>query len=230
MKRLYTNTQPFDQERFSTLITKIKGPRSIKQFSIDTDVSSAYISRLINRKRTLPPVPSTLLRLYRGNLAGISLKDLFSSCGYDETVYEGFREYEEEPLAENCDPEDPRFILHQIFKQQVLSGFSKEVAPWFKSAHYSLKSGLAPVVRNDYLFLSPTDKYAERLVSYFGLLSMTRLPSPREVYELSFVTDRPGFYDYFANLKLHISGFRISVILIDKSSYTILKQSGNLVM
>lgn len=77
----------FNKELFSELLTKAMGEgKSLNQFAAECGVSAAHISRLIRKMKDVPPSPSILRKLAKGE---VSYNDLMAAAGYYELDHEG---------------------------------------------------------------------------------------------------------------------------------------------
>lgn len=72
----------FDKEKFAELLEVAKGDRSLNQFALHVDVSSAHISRLIRQKLLTPPNPDTIKKIASKANNGITYEMLMSAAGH----------------------------------------------------------------------------------------------------------------------------------------------------
>ncbi len=64
------------------IIKKAQGDNSLNEFSRLSDIDSAYLSRIINKKRTNPPSPKILEKLARVSKWITTYEELMQICGY----------------------------------------------------------------------------------------------------------------------------------------------------
>ena len=74
----------FNKERFAELLGKAKGDRSLNQFALHADVSSAHVSRLMRQKLSTPPSPETIKKLASKAHNGVTYELLMEAAGHWE--------------------------------------------------------------------------------------------------------------------------------------------------
>ena len=77
----------FNKERFAELIILAIGKsRSLNQYALNCDVSSAHISRLSRGLLETPPHPEVLLKMARASQGRVTYAELMTAAGYIEDV------------------------------------------------------------------------------------------------------------------------------------------------
>ncbi len=77
----------FNKEKFAELILLAIGKsRSLNQYALSCDVSSAHISRLSRGLLDTPPHPEVLLKMAKASQGRVSYSELMSSAGYIEDI------------------------------------------------------------------------------------------------------------------------------------------------
>lgn len=72
----------FNTELLSNLIKRAQGDISLNNFAKKCKISSSTLSRMINKKNTCPPEPSTLQKIAMGADNGVTYDDLMTAAGY----------------------------------------------------------------------------------------------------------------------------------------------------
>lgn len=72
----------FDKNRFSELLKKAKGTRSINQYALESGVSAAHISRLLRGLLDTPPSPDIIEKLSEISLNGVNYYELMDAAGH----------------------------------------------------------------------------------------------------------------------------------------------------
>lgn len=81
----------FDRNKFSMLLAKAKGDRSINRYGNLAKVDPGYISRLLRQKIETPPGPGVIRKLADYALSGVTYEELMAAAGHlQEPVGEGF--------------------------------------------------------------------------------------------------------------------------------------------
>lgn len=75
----------YDKEKFAAILRAMKGSRSVRQFSIDADISESYMSKALNTHIDCSPSKRTLLKLLGAKAESpISRIELIKSAGYPD--------------------------------------------------------------------------------------------------------------------------------------------------
>lgn len=72
----------FNKEKFSRILEKSKGNRTITKYSKDSGVSTSHISRLLRGLLNNPPSPEIISKLAEKPHNGVSYKDLLEAAGH----------------------------------------------------------------------------------------------------------------------------------------------------
>lgn len=72
----------FNKEKFAELLKRAIGKQSINRFWLQTEVSSAYISRLLRCKIENPPSPEIIRKLASHAHDGITYEDFMEAAGH----------------------------------------------------------------------------------------------------------------------------------------------------
>ncbi|WP_459195679.1 helix-turn-helix domain-containing protein [Wukongibacter baidiensis] len=72
----------FDKERFSALLIKARGDRTNEDFSKESGVSRAYISKYINKRLDRSPSPDIIRRLADYAQGDVAYEDLMIASGH----------------------------------------------------------------------------------------------------------------------------------------------------
>lgn len=72
----------FDKKKFSTLLTKAKGDRSINSYGNQAKVDPGYISRLLREKVETPPGPGVIRKLADCAFPGVTYEKLMAAAGH----------------------------------------------------------------------------------------------------------------------------------------------------
>lgn len=79
----------FNKEKFAELIISAIGKsRSLNQYALTCEVSSAHISRLSRALLDTPPHPEVLLKMAKASQGRVSYSELMSAAGYIDTLEE----------------------------------------------------------------------------------------------------------------------------------------------
>lgn len=100
----------FDKKRFAELILLAIGNRSLNQYALNCEVSSAHISRLSRELLDTPPHPETLKKMAKASQGRVSYKELMEAAGYleddesadDEKLNIGLSKEEYNALSDNA--------------------------------------------------------------------------------------------------------------------------------
>lgn len=87
MKRSVEPDFKFDKDKFGEALMAAVGTRSIAQFSKDTGISYAYLSKYKNLREEKTPTPQTIKKMAHAS-QGPSYKELLEAAGYDSDKYE----------------------------------------------------------------------------------------------------------------------------------------------
>ena len=75
----------FEKEGFAEVLRNMKGSRSVREFSLETDLSDSFISKAINGYIDKPPSKRTLLKLLCAKgIASADRRELVRKAGYPE--------------------------------------------------------------------------------------------------------------------------------------------------
>lgn len=109
----------FDKERFSELLSKAKGERSINNFGRISQVDPGYISRLIRCQIDTPPSATIISKL--GNKAHNNVSDieLMIAAGY---IDEGSETIQKDGVDEenSLSREKTEYVLRELVKKYNL--------------------------------------------------------------------------------------------------------------
>lgn len=138
----------FNKERFAELIILAIGKsRSLNQYALNCDVSSAHISRLSRGLLETPPHPEVLLKMARASQGRVTYAELMTAAGYIEdaekenkrllpvlgTVKAGYNYLAEENIIDYIDPSmsitDPENYFGLVVK-------GDSMAPLFDEGDY----------------------------------------------------------------------------------------------
>lgn len=75
----------FDKHKFSELLFKAKGERSINHYALHCGVSAAHISRLLRELIDTPPNPETIRKFADKAHNSVSYEQLMEAAGYIES-------------------------------------------------------------------------------------------------------------------------------------------------
>lgn len=78
----------YDQDKLIKIIKKSQSSNSLNEFSRISNVDSAYLSRILNKKRTKPPSPSILEKIANASHGITTYEELMQICGYSEETIE----------------------------------------------------------------------------------------------------------------------------------------------
>lgn len=78
----------FNKQKFSELLIKAKGDRSLNQYASAANVDSGYLSRIINRKRNTPPSADIIKRLADAAQNNVTWMSLMEAAGYTNNTYD----------------------------------------------------------------------------------------------------------------------------------------------
>ncbi len=87
MKRSVEPDYKFDKDKFGEALMAAVGTRTIVQFSKDTGISYAYLSKYKNLREEKTPTPQTIKKMALAS-QGPSYKELLEAAGYDSDKYE----------------------------------------------------------------------------------------------------------------------------------------------
>ena len=87
MKRSVEPDFKFDKDKFGEALMAAVGTRTIVQFSKDTGISYAYLSKYKNLREEKTPTPQTIKKMALAS-QGPSYKELLEAAGYDSDKYE----------------------------------------------------------------------------------------------------------------------------------------------
>ena len=72
----------FDKKEFARLLKLAIGSRSLNQFALHCEVSSAHLSRLTRELLETPPNPDTIRKIANKALNGVTYEDLMKAAGH----------------------------------------------------------------------------------------------------------------------------------------------------
>ena len=78
----------YDQDKLINIIKEAQGTYSLNEFSRISEVDSAYLSRILNKKRTNPPSPRILEKIANASHGTTTYEELMQICGYSEESLE----------------------------------------------------------------------------------------------------------------------------------------------
>lgn len=83
MSRAVTPEGTFNKERFSELLTKVKGNLTFQELHVATDVSVSLLCRYLKKQYDVPPTPSTIKKIAKySEKINISEESLLEAAGY----------------------------------------------------------------------------------------------------------------------------------------------------
>ena len=91
----------YNQDILINIIKKAQGEYSLNEFARISNIDSAYLSRILNKKRTNPPSPKILEKLANASHGIVTYEKLMVICGYSEetieekvnTIYKNMKEF-----------------------------------------------------------------------------------------------------------------------------------------
>lgn len=72
----------YNQDKLIDIIKKSQNGRSLNEFSRISGVDSAYLSRILNKKKNTPPSPEILEKIANASSGIASYEELMIVCGY----------------------------------------------------------------------------------------------------------------------------------------------------
>lgn len=75
----------FDRQRFSELLRKAQGGRSLNRFAADTGISAAHLSRLTRALLESAPAPPTIRKIADAAEGGVTYEALMRAAGHIES-------------------------------------------------------------------------------------------------------------------------------------------------
>ena len=101
MKQIKKSENIFDVKKLAEQVRLAIGERTLSSFAEQTGVSKSYVSKILNQKLPVssPPSRKILIKMADSEIAaprnGITLSDLFASCGYNTSELEEKQDKEE---------------------------------------------------------------------------------------------------------------------------------------
>lgn len=118
----------YNQNKLINIIKKCQGQYSLNEFSKISNVDSAYLSRILNKKRTNPPSPKILEKIAKASNGITSYLELMEVCGYIEANNANlFSLYNEWSDIEDLREAEFKKLNLSIEEMDIYSAFSSNI-------------------------------------------------------------------------------------------------------
>lgn len=220
--------------KYVDLLTQAKGGRSQTEFAKDCGLSTAYICKCLNGRMDKAPIPSTIKKIAAVAANGVSYEDLLDAAGYDVKKYTNFG-----PKDDSNDTFGKFWglQLEKLATATITTALSKSNLKWsiigdsstdkFFDMHVEIKGNRITDWFFCYVFSKtkdipePQSSQLKRMYTYYGHLATVT----SEVCTMySFVTDNEEIYDLLTSRPPAALAMYISVILIDVSSLSVIRE------
>lgn len=210
----------FDQITFSELLKKAIGSRKQKDFAGLVGISSAHLSRIINRRFDTPPSIDTLKKIATYAENGVTYQDLLETCGYIGDS--------ESNIDFSLPPENApsnKFVKATILTALESRGFSWELINEPEDSQYDLTIRIRPEEHLRWHFKFLSQKNEDQIRKQFSNNYLKLIFQKINVTDkLSFVTCSQKEFDMYVE-QLPISlNVNLSIILVDESQLDIQKE------
>ena len=210
MKRSVEPDFKFDKVKFGEALMAAVGSRSVAQFSKDSGISYAYLSKYKNLREEKTPTPQTLKKMALVS-QGPSYKELLQAAGYDPG------KYEDDDFTIAIDS------LEWSLMNTLLPTLSKVNFKWqFVNVDASKGGPLSIKVQNapfDMWFFIPVirdDVKKEDVAAIFGCKEAEVIKPGSKV---TFLTSSKRVFDELSSIELGLINLRISVALVRTEKY-----------
>lgn len=216
----------FDIDRFTELLISAQGNRSQTDFANDSGVSVAYMCKYLNKKFDKPPTPSTIKKIAAHTANGVSLEELLDAAGYEPAKHlvvtptnpvkqKDFEKLAMATITSSLSRSDYKWTTTSP-SQNATYDFSieitnKSISKWyFKFVHNTAIAASRNVMA-----------VQKRIYMYYTDIIMT-CNEPNSKY--SFVTNSKAVFEKLIHFHPYMLAMHVSVILIDISTLTVLKE------
>lgn len=216
----------FDTSKIVEALIAARGSRTNTQFSKDTGVSLAHISRLINGKFNSPPSKEIIAKLAAAAENGVTYKDLMEIAGYYSV--------EERPESPGISK------LHKISETLLMGSLRTIKHPWqfldpayteFREVDLSLQLYGATIKLWDFMIYISSPK-VEKLISnsknrtdkVYRTLGLIACSDIEKDTKFSIVLNDENLFNTYISLRSVDINRTISVILLDLNNFSIVKE------
>lgn len=214
-----------DLEKFSILLNRARGTRTQSKYAEDCKVSLSYISKLINQKMSMPPIPSTIRKFASHAENDVTYEDLMDAAGYDS----------EKHTERNTQPKQ----IRKKITQELLYGVAAISNPLIFSDLAMMN--LPPKRRNGFdigkkienskdlntwyfKFISGFDSNSNILQSVYNLYGMLAAASFEEKTKISIFTNSEDAYELIREIPPVKLPIYMSVILTSKKQIKVIRE------
>ena len=216
---------PANMEELNKLFLKAKGNLSRAEMVERTGLSTALVSRMINGRLVTPPVPSSLKKIANGSVNHcVSYKELLEAAGYEPEKYISAKELEEvqdkkfTTIAHLATATmslhltnlpEPYFMTIPSGNDSIwdLIGEGLDGTKWYFDYILEFDYSRAGLVRNN-------------LSKHLGDYLFNAVANDK----ISIVTNSETYFDYLSQHKPLPIKANLSVILIDTSALSVIKE------
>ena len=235
MSKAVSADHEFNIERYAELLAKAQGGRTQTEFAKDCGLSTAYICKHLNRRIAKAPIPSTLKKIAAVAANGVSYEDLLDAAGYDVSKYSNMRNSHSNHDMKNRNIRGMEF--EKLATATITSALSKSNLKWSvrgtsnTTARHDLDVEITDGKITHWYFFFVTitienqtiaiNMIRDRVFHHYGLLAL--MPVKIDI-KCSFVTDSQKVYDMFQKNAPSSLAMYISLILIDTSTLSVVKE------
>ena len=232
MSRAVKTDHEFDIERYAMLLSKAQGGRTQTEFAKDCGLSTAYICKQLNKRIDKAPIPSTLKKIAAVAANGVTYEDLLDVSGYDISKYS--------MTSGELSQADGRlkgFAFEKLAKATITSALTEYNFKWTIKGISRLNAGydldveildgdiehwyIRFITSNEEEQKAYDDNRLNRLLKIYGYLSMM---SAGRNFKYSLVTDSQSTFDLVVEKPPVSIAMYVSVILIDTTTLSIVKE------
>lgn len=219
----------FSVDKYADLLAKAQGERSQTDFAKDCGLSVAYICKHLNRRIDKAPIPSTLKKIAACAANGVTYADLLDAAGYNPVQYTSIsnrydpvRNHEFEKLAvaaitSRLSETDIKWYINGKPEKNfdmVIELNGNKISRWYFNfiSNPAFQLASLPELKNNFF---------ERIYGYYGRFVL----SSADTYsKYSFVTASADVFDLIKSRIPKILAAYVSVILIDMTSISVIKE------
>ena len=232
MSKAVNTDHEFNIEKYAELLSKAQGGRTQTEFAKDCGLSVAYICKHLNKRINKAPIPSTLKKIAAVAANGITYESLLDAAGYDASKYISSQ-------AEPFSPVLPANMQNLEFEKMataiITSNLTQNNFKWNliennTNEHWDLEVEVKDMQTPHWYFsfliathkITPEQKnsFIKKILTCYGRLAL--MPNGNYIKH-SFVTNCLELYDFLKDNAPFALSTYISVILIDTSSRSIVK-------
>lgn len=233
MSKAVNTDHEFNIEKYAELLSKAQGGRTQTEFAKDCGLSVAYICKHLNKRISKAPIPSTLKKIAAVAANGITYESLLDAAGYDASKYISSQTGVFPPVFSTT-------LQNSEFEKQataiVIATLSQNNLKWDliennANEYWNMKIEIKDSKISEWYFnfltathtdiLGQKDNLIKSILAYYGRLAL--MPAGNYI-KYSFVTDSSELYDLLKNNAPSALAIYISVILINRSSLSIIKE------